>query len=149
MITLIVVGAPKHPWSDVVAEYEKRLSPYTRIKRIIIPDESFNTASEIEKVTKKEAEKIMPLLRSSVIVLLTPDGTPYTSEKFVKDFEMWQQQDTTIVIAGPLGAHELLRQKATHTCSLSSLTFTHTMALAVFLEQCYRSVMRQKGKYDY
>lgn len=149
MITIISVGSVKKPWDAVVEEYTKRLSPYTRITLITIPEESFKSSDEKEKVTKKEAEKVIKMLKTEKMVLLTAEGTIKTSDQFEAAWQAWHREDVTLVIAGPLGVHEMLRARATSTVSLSPLTITHQMALAVLLEQCYRTVMREKGKYDY
>ncbi|MGK7835318.1 23S rRNA (pseudouridine(1915)-N(3))-methyltransferase RlmH [Acinetobacter baumannii] len=74
-ITILAVGKLKEKyWKQAIAEYEKRLGPYTKIDIIEVPDEKAPenmSDKEIEQVKEKEGQRILAKIKpqSTVITL--------------------------------------------------------------------------------
>lgn len=63
-ITILSVGKLKEKyWKQAIAEYEKRLGPYTKVEIIEVPDEKAPenmSDKEIEQVKEKKANDYSP-----------------------------------------------------------------------------------------
>ena len=63
-ITILSVGKLKEKyWKQAIAEYEKRLDPYTKVEIIEVPDEKAPenmSDKEIEQVKEKEGQRLSP-----------------------------------------------------------------------------------------
>jgi 23S rRNA (pseudouridine1915-N3)-methyltransferase len=143
-LTIISVGKLKEPyWRSAEAEYLKRLSAWVKIKIIELKEESFTDKDNPETVKAKEAKKIIPILpKNAFLVILTPEGKQFTSEKLAQQFNngtMKQWNNIIFVIGGPLGLDKSILKMADLQLSLSPLTFTHQMSRIILLEQIYRS----------
>lgn len=152
MLHILAVGKLKESYArEACEEYIKRLSPYLKITLTEIPETPFRDTNDREKIQNAEAEKIRKQLKKDTfIIALHPNAKPLDSIAFSKKLQHWQQQPSiAFIIGGPLGiAPEILAQ-AHEKLSLSPLTFTHQMTRVILLEQLYRSVMMEKGKYHY
>lgn len=151
MFTLISVGKLKESWRTVCEEYLVRLSPYVPVRVIEIAETPFGKNDDIERVKKMEAAQLIKYVKpNAYIIVLHPDAKAPSTKKFAESLEAWRRkQEVIFIIGGPLGLHESVLEKADEQLSLSPLTFTHQMTRAILLEQIYRCVMREKGKYDY
>ncbi|MCX6780670.1 MAG: 23S rRNA (pseudouridine(1915)-N(3))-methyltransferase RlmH [Candidatus Magasanikbacteria bacterium] len=151
MFTIISVGKLSAPWRDVAEQYIVRLGPYLPIKVIEIAEVSFGKNDDVEKIKKQEAGLLIKYLKPDAhIIALHPDAKTPSTKKFAEQLEGWRRKREIIfMIGGPHGIHESILEKASELLSLSPLTFTHQMTRAILLEQLYRCIMREKGKYDY
>ncbi len=153
-ITLITLGKLKEQyWRQAEAEYLKRLSAWAKIEIIELKEESFDEKSNPEVVKLKEADKITKILpKNSFLVILTPDGKQFTSEKLAVQITNITNNFNNIafVIGGPLGLRHNILKLANLKLSLSPLTFTHQMSRIILLEQIYRSfTILNNKKYHY
>lgn len=133
-ITIISIGKTKEPWlQQALAEFEKRLQPWTAIETRLAKDDS-------QLLQMSSAEKR--------VIALDPEGKQLTSEQFAVDLE--EQLITsggrlTFVIGGAEGLPQEL--KATKPLlSFSRMTFTHQMCRLILVEQIYRAFTIMKGK---
>ncbi len=151
MITLIALGKLKDAWREIAEQYTVRLGPFLPIKIIEIPEVPFSKQEDAERVTKQEAGLLVKHLKPGAhIIVLHPDAKPPNTKQFAEKLVAWRRKREVIfIIGGPLGLHETILERADEQLSLSPLTFTHHMTRAILLEQLYRCVMREKGKYDY
>ncbi len=151
MFTIIALGKLKDSWRNIAEMYIMRLGPYLPIKVIEITEISFGKNDDPERIKKQEAGLLVKYLKpDSHIIVLHPDATTPNTKKFAEQLEGWRRKREIIfIIGGPHGLHETILEKANEQLSLSPLTFTHQMTRAILLEQLYRSIMREKGKYDY
>ncbi len=147
-VHLIVVGKLKETyWREAEVEYLKRLSAFVRVTIHELKEESFSDKDKPEIIKEHEAKKItieIKKISDSFIIVLDEHGKQFSSINFAKQLNVVtvQQHNTiTLVVGGPLGLHESIRQRAHLNLSLSLLTFTHQMARIILLEQLYRAMM--------
>ncbi len=149
-ITLLAIGKIKDKaYSNLIAEYFKRLKPYARLKIIELEAVSFSEKLQA-KAKEFEAEKIENYLikqKDTLIYLMAERGQELNSRDFALFLE--KKSPLILVMAGALGFNEFLYQKYP-SLSLSALTFPHELARVILLEQIYRSAtILQNKNYHY
>lgn len=140
MIKIICVGKIKEKYfSLAVEEYYKRISKYTNIEIVELPDEGL---SDEKVVLKKEKEKIMKCIdNKSYLILLDREGQEISSIDFAQklDFTLIHHSNIIFVIGGSYGVDEEIKQRANLSISFSKLTFPHQLFRVILLEQIYRA----------
>lgn len=151
MFTIVALGKLKDSWRTIAEQYITRIGPYLPIKIVEVAEIPFGKNDDPERIKKQEAGILIKYLKPDAhIIVLHPDAKTPTTKKFSELLEGWRRKREIIfLIGGPHGLHESILEKADEHLSLSPLTFTHQMTRAILLEQLYRCVMREKGKYDY
>lgn len=151
MFTIVALGKLKDAWREIAEMYITRLGPYLPIKIVEVAEVPFGKNDDPERIKKQEAGLLIKYLKPDAhIIVLHPAGKTPDTQKFAEVLEGWRRKREIIfLIGGPHGLHESILEKADEQLSLSPLTFTHQMTRAILLEQLYRCVMREKGKYDY
>ncbi|MBI5974996.1 23S rRNA (pseudouridine(1915)-N(3))-methyltransferase RlmH [Staphylococcus canis] len=153
-ITIIAVGKLKEKyWKQAIAEYEKRLSAYTKIEIIEVPDEKAPenmSDKEIEQVKAKEGERILAKIKpQSTVITLEIQGKPLSSEAFAQELDQRMTQgasDFTFIIGGSNGLHQSVLQQSNFALSFSTMTFPHQMMRVILLEQVYRAFKINRGE---
>ncbi len=153
-ITIIAVGKLKEKyWKQAIAEYEKRLSAYTKIDIIEVPDEkAAETMSdkEIELVKEKEGQRILAKVKpQSTVITLEIQGKMLSSESLAKELDQRMTQgasDFTFIIGGSNGLHQDVMKRSNFALSFSKMTFPHQMMRVVLLEQVYRAFKINRGE---
>ncbi|MCE4970777.1 23S rRNA (pseudouridine(1915)-N(3))-methyltransferase RlmH [Staphylococcus chromogenes] len=153
-ITIIAVGKLKEKyWKQAIAEYEKRLSTYTKIDIIEVPDEKApETMSdkEIEQVKEKEGQRILAKVKpQSTVITLEIQGKMLSSEGLAKELDQRMTQgasDFTFIIGGSNGLHQEVMKRSNFALSFSKMTFPHQMMRVVLLEQVYRAFKINRGE---
>lgn len=139
MIKIITVGKLKEKYfKDAVEEYLKRLSKYTKIDLIEVPDEDF----DIKKTLLKEKENILKYVSDKdYVVTLEIEGKELTSVELSKKLNdtLIQNSDITFIIGGSYGLHEDIKKISNYALSFSKMTFPHQLFRIMLLEQIYRS----------
>lgn len=146
-ITIIGPGKLKEKYlKDGIAEYLKRLTTYSKMEIIEVPDEKCPenlSPADMEIVKKKEGEKILNKINpSSYIITLELEGTQLSSEKLAKkieDITLRGNSHITFIIGGSLGLHESVRARSSFKLCFSKMTFPHQLIKLILLEQIYRS----------
>lgn len=149
MIKIVAVGKIKEKFVKAqIAEYEKRLKPFTKLEIIEVNDEvapQSNSEAENAMVKEKEGERLLSKIKDQeFVILLDLWGEMVNSEEFAKKIEhiqTYQSSNITFVIAGSLGPGKNVLSRANWRWKLSDLTFTHQMTRVLVLEQIYRSFM--------
>lgn len=152
-IKLITVGKLKEKYlKDGMLEYTKRLSRFTKLEIIEIPDEKTpDKASEAEneQIMAKEAERINTKIGDrDFIVVLAIEGEQLSSEQFSQTLATATGKGfstLTFIIGGSLGLAPLIKNKAHLKVSFGQLTLPHQLIRLVLIEQIYRSFMIQQG----
>ncbi len=132
MIKVICVGKIKEKfYVDALNEYIKRLSKYTKIEIIELPD------SDI----KKEKELILKSIDfKDYNIALAIEGKEYSSVELSKHIDKLfiNNSNITFIIGGSDGIDDEIKNKVNELISFSKLTFPHQLFRIILLEQIYR-----------
>ena len=138
MIKIICVGKiKKRYFTSAISEYFKRISRYTKIKVIEIPDEA-----NVEKALKIEGEKIIKKIKDDEYVIgLDIEGKELSSLEFAKKINniFNSNSNITFVIGGSYGLSTDVKKRSNYLLSFSKMTFPHQMFRVILLEQIYRA----------
>jgi len=142
VITVIAVGKLKEKaYKDLVDEYVKRLSAYTKVEIIEVADET--NQLEDTKVKKLEGERILKAIKKdSFTVLLDLRGRMLNSNELslkIQEINTYHSSNITFIIGGSLGVSDEVYSRADYKWKLSDLTFPHNLVRVILLEQIYRS----------
>ena len=142
MITVVAVGKLKEKaYKDLVDEYVKRLSAYTKVEIIEVADET--NQLEYAKVKKLEGERILKAMKKdSFTVLLDLRGRMLNSKELslkIQEINTYHSSNITFIIGGSLGVSDEVYSRADYKWKLSDLTFPHNLVRVILLEQIYRS----------
>lgn len=145
-VNIICVGKIKEDYfSKASAEFEKRLSRFSNINIIQIPDKSIPenpSPAQCADILKKEGELILKKIgKSDVVVALCIEGKLLTSEELAFKIADFQMQSSTVdfIIGGSLGLSEEVKKRADFRLSMSKMTFPHRIARLMLEEQIYRA----------
>lgn len=146
-ITLITVGKIKEKYfTDAIAEYAKRLSRYTKLEIVEVPDEKTpdGVSETLENQIKdKEGEKILSKISDGAyVVALAIEGKMLDSEELADKMEKWNVSGIShvvFIIGGSLGLSQKVLNRADFKLSFSKMTFPHQLMRVILLEQIYRS----------
>ncbi len=139
MIKIICVGKIKEKYlKEAVLEYQKRISKYTKLELIELPDYDF----DIKKTLSKEKDNILKVIKpNDYNILLDLDGQSFTSLEFAFKLLNLREKYPNInfIIGGSFGVDTAIKEKCQERISFSKLTFPHQLFRVIFLEQIYRS----------
>jgi len=143
MYNFIWLGKIKHSsLKDALAIYQERLKHYIAYKVTILKEPKVKSKNR-ESHKKAEADLILSKVRrQDYVILLDERGKQLSSVQLARWIEHKQNisiSSIVLIIAGPYGAHQSLKDRADYTLSLSTMTLTHDMVRVVLLEQMYRA----------
>jgi 23S rRNA (pseudouridine1915-N3)-methyltransferase len=137
-LTLITVGTlPKGSFSSIGDDFRLRLKKFAMITQKVVTDE-------------RKISDAIP--KNDIVIVLDAIGPKLTSEELAKTIKDYEDRGDhlTVILGGPHGLPELLKERAHLRLSLSPLTTTHDLAHLFFLEQLYRVCTINHGvKYHY
>lgn len=97
-----------------------------------------------------EGEMILRQIKGGdTMVLLDEHGHQFTSVEYSRELQKRMASGIkrlVMVIGGPYGFSDEVRQKASGMVSLSKMTFTHEMVRLFFIEQVYRAMTILRGE---
>lgn len=139
MIKIICVGKIKETFFvDAIREYQKRISKYTKIEIIEIPDCNYDNA----KTIREESNIIMKNTnKNDYNIIMDIHGQMLDSISFAKKIEntFVFNSNITFIIGGSLGVNEELKKICDFKLSFSMMTFPHQLFRIILLEQIYRA----------
>lgn len=146
-ITVVFVGSVREKYlKDAVAEYTKRLSKYTKLDLISVPDEAIcdnPSEKEISRIKEKEGEKILRVLpENSYKIALNLKGTMLSSEELAEKMNTifsYHNAHIAFIIGGSLGLGENVLNRMDYHLCFSKMTFPHQLMQVILLEQLYRA----------
>ena len=133
---IISVGSIKESeLKSLISEYLKRISKYTKIEMIEVPDFSYNSL-------KNEAELILKnISNKDYVITLEIDGYELNSIELSEKIRttLINNSNITFIIGGSYGLDESVKKRSNYKLSFSKLTFPHQLFRLILLEQIYRS----------
>lgn len=142
-VKIVAVGKEQKMYQEIQNEFAKRLQRYVKFSLIEVGDEQAPeklTDAQKKAVQLTEWEKILKKLDDrDFVVALDSTGKKLTSEGLADKIETWQENKNIVfILGGSLGFHENALKRADFVLSLSDMTFTHSMARVILMEQIYR-----------
>lgn len=142
-IKIICVGRIAAFYKQSAEEYAKRLSRFAKLSVIELPDEkapeSYSTAQK-NQVLETEGERILPKLEGYVVALDLAGRQADTAQfAALLDSLPNSHSKVSFVIGGSLGLGDSVLRRADYRLCFSPMTFTHSLARVMLLEQLYRS----------
>ena len=152
-IKIVCVGKLKEKYfKDGIAEYVKRMSRFSKLKIVQVPDEKAPeklSPAEMEQVKEIEGKRILDKIKDKEYVYVTAiKGKERTSEAFAKelsDLTTYGHSDITFVIGGSLGTSDAVNKRADDLISFGKFTMPHQLMRLVLIEQIYRAFMINSG----
>ena len=149
-----MTGRPKSDnLANLYKDYLNRSKNFGNVDLLLFPEIGFKkepTPKQIELRLNEEAKTIIETLdKSAKIILIDLHGKDIDSIVFSKEIEKIKSSGTShiyVIVGSSYGISNLLREKAYLTLKLSSLTFTHPLALLLAMEQVYRAEMISANK---
>ena len=139
MIKIICIGKIKEKfYQEAINEYKKRISKYTNIEIIELPDYNF----DIKKSMLMEYNSIIKVLnKTDYNILLDINGIEMDSISLAKKINdtLIKNSNITYIIGGSNGVLDELRDIVDYRLSFSKMTFPHQLFRVLLLEQIYRS----------
>jgi 23S rRNA (pseudouridine1915-N3)-methyltransferase len=153
-ISIITVGKLKEKYlKDGIDEYRKRLTRYSNIEIIEVPDEKApETMSEKEEqqVKEREGQGILKHIKENTFVIaLDLRGKLLSSEELselISDCGLKGNSNIAFVIGGSLGLSQEVLSRSNYRLSFSKMTFPHQLMRLILLEQVYRGFRIMKGE---
>lgn len=145
MLQIIIVSDSFNHFEKPINEYIKRLGKDIKIIKIK-PEKN----GEIDTIIRKETDKILEIIKKEkwFFIGLDLQWDLLSTEKML-DFigkTLQRQPQITFVIWGSYGYDKKVMDNILHKkISLSPMTFPHSMAFLLLLEQLYRIKSIEKG----
>lgn len=141
-ITILAVGKLKEKYlTEAMAEYLKRLTPFTKMEVKEVPE---------QRTVEEETERLIAgIPEHSYVILLDTQGKEISSPELAEKIDKLTVAGIShicFVIGGAFGFTDILRQRADFRWSFSPLTFTHQMIRVILAEQIYRAFKISRGE---
>ncbi len=145
--TVICVGKVKEKYlQQGIAEYVKRLTPYTKLQIIEVADEPVGenlSAASLEIAKNKEGEKLLAKIPAdSFVIVLDSRGKNLSSTELSEKLDSLTvsgHSNIVWVIGGSCGCSQAILERADFLLSFGRQTFPHQLMRMILLEQIYRA----------
>jgi len=142
-IHLIAVGKNMPSWvSQGFDEYSRRMPVSCGMQLTEITAGKRGKGADIQRALEHEGERLLAAIPKGCLVIVTDvQGTQWSTEQLAIKMQDWMQQgrDIAVLVGGPEGYSESVRDRADVLWSLSMLTMPHPMVRVVLAEQLYRA----------
>lgn len=136
MIKIICVGKLKEKYlKDALEEYLKRLSKYTKLEILELPDYNYD---EIKTILEEGKNILSKIKDDDYVVTLDINGRELSSLEFSEFIDKNISKNIVFVIGGSYGLSSEVKQRSNYSLSFSRLTFPHQLFRVMLLEQIYR-----------
>lgn len=155
-INFIAMGKLKESWfREACAEYLKRLGAYVNVKVIepaLVDLPQKPSQAQIDQALRQEAVKIREQIKpGSFTVAMCIEGKPISSEQLAQKLETAAGQGfstVNFIVGSSFGLDPELKKQADMQLSMSPMTFPHSLARVMLMEQVYRAYsIINNGKY--
>lgn len=142
-LALVVVGQRLPGWAETACEdYLKRFPPDWRVELKAVKAEPRTQGKTVDALKAAEAQRIeAACAKGARRVVLDERGTRLTTVQLAQRLLAWQLdgRDVALLIGGPDGLADTLRNGADETLRLSDLTLPHAFARVLLAEALYRA----------
>ncbi len=142
-IQLLAVGNRMPDWVQAgYEEYAKRLPRECELILKEIAPGKRSKNSDIPRIVKDEGERLLAAVtRDMHIVTLDIPGKSWSTEQLAESLKRWLEsgQNIALMIGGPEGLADAVKERAHESWSLSKLTLPHPLVRVVVAEQLYRA----------
>jgi len=153
-ISIITVGKLKEKYlKQGIEEYTKRLSSYSKIEIIEVPDEKAPevlSEAEMIQVKEKEGERILAKVSADAhVIALAIEGKQKSSEELAETLDKlatYGKSKVAFIIGGSLGLSSQVLKRADDKLSFSKMTFPHQLMRLILVEQVYRAFRINRGE---
>ena len=137
MIKIICVGKIKEKFFlDAIKEYQKRLSKYTKLEIIELPDYNYDK----EKTIYEEGKNILSKINDKdYVVTLEINGKGIDSVELSNFIDKNISRNIVFIVGGSYGLSKEVLSRSNYSLSFSKLTFPHQLFRIILLEQIYRA----------
>ena len=139
MFKIICIGKIKEKYlQEAIEEYQKRISKYTKLEIIELPDYNY----DLKKTIKEESDNIMKVLnKNDYNILLDINGSLLSSVELSDKINniLINNSNITFIIGGSFGVSDEIKNMVNYKLSFSKMTFPHQLFRVILLEQIYRS----------
>ena len=146
MFQIIYIADSSKHFEQAIKEYEKRLS--NKIKFVKLkPNKNGDPKTIIQKDTEN-INKFLSKQKDTYNIMLSLDGKQFDTMEFAKFLETKIDRWVNInfIIWWAFGLDESKLENIHYKLNLSKLTFPHSLALLVLLEQIYRVLQIIQGR---
>lgn len=146
-ITFLYLGAPTERfYREALDEYEKRLGRFCRFNEKCLKPEPLSAnpgEKEIRRALAAEKAKITAALpKGSYKIALCIEGKNLSSEELAEVMERLPERGTSdiaFIIGSSYGLDESFKKECDMRLSMSRMTFAHSLAGVMLVEQIYRA----------
>jgi len=142
-IRLLAVGTRMPAWVDAgFREYQKRMPHQCALELVEIRTAPRSGSGTAPKATRTEANALLAALSDrDHVVALDQRGRQYSTESLAGLLQQWMHagRNVALLIGGPDGFTQDVRDRAHEIWSLSELTLPHGLVRVVVAEQIYRA----------
>jgi 23S rRNA (pseudouridine1915-N3)-methyltransferase len=142
-INLISVGNRMPIWvQQGYDEYAKRMPKECALVLKEITPGKRGKKSDVVKIVKDEGERMIKAVSARTsVVTLDISGKSWSTQDLSVAIKRWLEsgQNIALMVGGPEGLADSVRDLATESWSLSRLTFPHPLVRVLVAEQLYRA----------
>lgn len=141
-IYMVAVGTSMPDWvKEGFKEYQRRFPRDMPLELIEIPNLKRTKNSDIERITIEEGKAMLKVCGNGYIVTLDIPGKQHDTHQLAKHLNRWQNdgRDVYLLIGGPEGLSQEVKQAAHESWSVSNLTMPHPLVRVVVAEALYRA----------
>lgn len=142
IIRLLTVGKPRdEACARLHDEYAGRLAPLgIRYRHDWVPDIKAGGAGGAAHSRRREAEALLQRLApEESVVALDVRGVALTSPALAEALDRGAARPRVLIIGGPSGLDDRIRERADACWSLSPMTLPHELVRVLIAEQIYRA----------
>lgn len=123
-------------------EYARRLPKECELVLKEIAPGKRTKNSDVARIVRDEGDRMIAAIAKGMhVVTLDVPGKPWSTPELSLAMRRWLEsgQDVALLVGGPEGLSDSVKQLARESWSLSKLTFPHPLVRIVVAEQIYRA----------
>lgn len=142
-LLIVAVGTRMPKWVEAgFSEFAKRMPREMPIELVEIKAEPRTTGKTVDAMQAAEAARIEAALPARCRrVILDEHGRDLTTVALAARLEAWREtgDDVALIVGGPDGLADSIKQSANEMLRLSSLTLPHALVRPLLAEALYRA----------